>query len=68
MRKPPYYTYYSKTRLFIHKLVTGKYFDVAISGVIGLNVITMSLEYYQMPQVSTGDPWSVKLEWCRRFK
>lgn len=52
MRKPPYYTYYSKTRLFIHKLVTGKYFDVAISGVIGLNVITMSLEYYQMPQVS----------------
>ena len=52
MRKPPYYTYYSKTRLFVHKLVTGKYFDVAISGVIGLNVITMSLEYYQMPQVS----------------
>lgn len=50
MRKPPYYTYYSKIRLFIHRLVTGKYFDVAISGVIGLNVITMSLEHYQMPQ------------------
>lgn len=52
MREPPYYIGYGPTRMFIHSLVTGKYFDVAISAVIGLNVITMSLEYYQMPYVS----------------
>ncbi|RWS29033.1 voltage-dependent T-type calcium channel subunit alpha-1G-like protein, partial [Leptotrombidium deliense] len=49
MREPPYYYGYSRFRLFIHSVVTGKYFDVGISFVIGLNVITMSLEYYEMP-------------------
>jgi len=29
--------------------VTNKYFDVIIAAVIGLNVVTMSLEYYEMP-------------------
>ena len=44
---------YGPTRLVIHKMVTSKYFDLAISAVIGLNVITMAMEFYMMPMVST---------------
>ena len=33
-------------------MVTSKYFDLAISAVIGLNVITMAMEFYMMPRVS----------------
>ena len=51
MREPPYFIGYSRFRLFIHSIVTGKYFDLVIAAVIGLNVITMSLEYYMMPIV-----------------
>ena len=29
-----------------------KYFDLVIAGVIGLNVVSMSLEYYMMPSVN----------------
>ena len=50
---------YSSARLVIHKMVTSKYFDLAISAVIGLNVITMAMEFYMMPDVSSlncGDP------------
>ena len=43
---------YSPARLVIHKMVTSKYFDLAISAVIGLNVITMAMEFYMMPSVS----------------
>ena len=46
---------YSSARLVIHKMVTSKYFDLAISAVIGLNVITMAMEFYMMPDVSIGD-------------
>lgn len=49
MHEPPYYTGYSPLRLFVHNVVTSKYFDLAIAAVIGLNVITMALEYYMMP-------------------
>ncbi|CAH1794430.1 unnamed protein product [Owenia fusiformis] len=49
MREPPYWANYGKYRLFIHKIVTSKYFDLAIAGVIGLNVITMAMEFYMMP-------------------
>lgn len=49
MHEPPYYTNYSALRLFVHNVVTSKYFDLAIAAVIGLNVITMALEYYMMP-------------------
>ena len=31
--------------------VTSKYFDLGISAVIGLNVITMAMEFYMMPPV-----------------
>lgn len=49
MRRPPYYTNYSRSRLVIHNVVTSKYFDLAIAAVIGLNVVTMAMEFYLMP-------------------
>lgn len=49
MHEPPYYTNYSPLRMFVHNVVTSKYFDLAISAVIGLNVVTMALEYHMMP-------------------
>ena len=52
MMERPYYMDYSPFRLIIHKMVTSKYFDLAISAVIGLNVITMAMEFYMMPDVS----------------
>ena len=52
LNRPPYWADYSKGRLLVHTVVNSKYFDLAIAGVIGLNVITMAMEYYMMPQVS----------------
>ncbi|KAL5282751.1 CACNA1G family protein [Megaselia abdita] len=49
MHEPPYYTNYSPTRMLVHNVCTSKYFDLAIAAVIGLNVVTMALEYYMMP-------------------
>ncbi|KAG1673043.1 Voltage-dependent T-type calcium channel subunit alpha-1G [Nymphon striatum] len=49
MRETKYYESYSRPRLFIHSIVTSKYFDLAIAAVIGLNVVTMALEFYKMP-------------------
>ncbi|XP_013787213.2 voltage-dependent T-type calcium channel subunit alpha-1H-like, partial [Limulus polyphemus] len=49
IREPPYYINFSKPRLFIHNIVTSKYFDLAIAAVIGLNVVTMAMEFYMMP-------------------
>ncbi|KAI4797553.1 hypothetical protein KUCAC02_025005, partial [Chaenocephalus aceratus] len=46
----PYYSDYSPTRLLIHKLCTSTYLDLFISIIIGLNVITMSMEHYQQPK------------------
>ena len=51
MMERPYYMDYSSARLVVHKMVTSKYFDLAISAVIGLNVITMAMEFYMMPDV-----------------
>ncbi|KYN07935.1 Voltage-dependent T-type calcium channel subunit alpha-1G [Cyphomyrmex costatus] len=53
MHEPPYYTRYSKARLFVHNVVTSKYFDLAIAAVIGLNVVTMAMEFYMMPKALT---------------
>ncbi|XP_043464929.1 voltage-dependent T-type calcium channel subunit alpha-1H isoform X1 [Leptopilina heterotoma] len=53
LHEPPYYNNYSKVRLFIHNVVTSKYFDLAIAAVIGLNVVTMALEFYMMPKALT---------------
>ena len=49
MMERPYYIDFGTFRLITHKLVTSKYFDLAISAVIGLNVITMAMEFYMMP-------------------
>ncbi|CAL8282606.1 unnamed protein product [Merluccius merluccius] len=46
----PYYSDYSPTRLLIHKMCTSQYLDLFITIVIGLNVITMSMEHYQQPR------------------
>ena len=51
LRELPYWSGYSKPRLLLHAVVTSKYFDLCIAGVIGLNVITMALEFYLMPDV-----------------
>ncbi|ENN71071.1 hypothetical protein YQE_12005, partial [Dendroctonus ponderosae] len=51
MNEPPYYINYPPWRLFIHKIVTSKYFDLAIAAVIGLNVVTMATESYRMPTI-----------------
>ncbi|XP_075240799.1 voltage-dependent T-type calcium channel subunit alpha-1G-like isoform X6 [Convolutriloba macropyga] len=48
--RAPYHTNYGPMRLFIHNLVMSAYFDLAIAAVIIVNVITMSIEHYNMPQ------------------
>lgn len=53
MHEPPYYDNYSKPRLLVHNVVTSKYFDLAIAAVIGLNVVTMAMEFYMMPKALT---------------
>ncbi|XP_053153945.1 voltage-dependent T-type calcium channel subunit alpha-1G isoform X2 [Hemicordylus capensis] len=47
----PYYSNYSRFRLLIHQMCTTHYLDLFITGVIGLNVITMAMEHYQQPKV-----------------
>ena len=37
--------------MLLYSVTVSKYFDLAIAGVIGLNVITMALEFYLMPKV-----------------
>lgn len=51
MREPPYFINYGRIRMFVNRVVTGKYFDAIIAAIIGFNVITMSLEHYEMPMV-----------------
>ncbi|XP_017525008.3 voltage-dependent T-type calcium channel subunit alpha-1G isoform X23 [Manis javanica] len=47
----PYYSDYSRLRLLVHHLCTSHYLDLFITGVIGLNVVTMAMEHYQQPQI-----------------
>ncbi|XP_075701680.1 voltage-dependent T-type calcium channel subunit alpha-1G isoform X7 [Rhinoderma darwinii] len=47
----PYYSEYSHPRLLIHHMCTSHYLDLFITGVIGLNVVTMAMEHYQQPKV-----------------
>ncbi|KAL0992517.1 hypothetical protein UPYG_G00094400 [Umbra pygmaea] len=46
----PYYADYSPIRLTIHKLCTSNYLDLFITIIIGINVVTMSMEHYNQPQ------------------
>lgn len=49
----PYYATYCPTRLLIHSMCTSHYLDIFITFIICLNVVTMSLEHYNQPTVST---------------
>ena len=57
MREVPYYAHFSPWRRRLHDVCNSKYFDLIIAAVIGLNVVTMSLEFYLMPPVS-DEEWS----------
>ncbi|KRZ31326.1 Voltage-dependent T-type calcium channel subunit alpha-1H [Trichinella pseudospiralis] len=48
-KKLPYWYHYGPVRMYLHGIVTSKYFDLAISAVIGVNVITMAMEFHMMP-------------------
>ncbi|MCP9265401.1 Voltage-dependent T-type calcium channel subunit alpha-1I [Dirofilaria immitis] len=48
-KSQPYWHNYGPTRLFLNNVVTSKYFDLAIAAVIGVNVISMAMEFYMMP-------------------
>ncbi|KAL3103108.1 hypothetical protein niasHS_002294 [Heterodera schachtii] len=45
----PYWHRYGPFRLFTHGVITSKYFDLAIAAVIGVNVVSMAMEFYMMP-------------------
>ncbi|XP_063315039.1 voltage-dependent T-type calcium channel subunit alpha-1G [Pelobates fuscus] len=47
----PYYSDYSHPRLLIHQMCTSHYLDLFITGVIGLNVVTMAMEHYRQPKI-----------------
>lgn len=47
----PYYHNYGPTRMAIHNIIASKYFDLAIAAVIGVNVISMAMEYHLMPNI-----------------
>uniref|UniRef100_A0A8C2XT26 Voltage-dependent T-type calcium channel subunit alpha n=1 Tax=Cyclopterus lumpus TaxID=8103 RepID=A0A8C2XT26_CYCLU len=61
-QKLPYYTSYGRTRLAIHTLCTSHYLDLAITFIICINVITMSLEHYSQPQ-----SLETTLKYCNYF-
>uniref|UniRef100_A0A1I8GAZ5 Voltage-dependent T-type calcium channel subunit alpha-1G n=1 Tax=Macrostomum lignano TaxID=282301 RepID=A0A1I8GAZ5_9PLAT len=50
IREIPYWAGYSRWRHTIHSFVDSKYFDLVIATIIGLNVITMAMEFYLMPK------------------
>ncbi|CAF1185290.1 unnamed protein product [Rotaria sordida] len=49
IRELPYYTRFPLWRKCLHDVYVSKYFDLIITAIIILNVVTMSLEYYSMP-------------------
>ncbi|XP_039669618.1 LOW QUALITY PROTEIN: voltage-dependent T-type calcium channel subunit alpha-1I-like [Perca fluviatilis] len=61
-QKLPYYASYGRIRLAIHNLCTSHYLDLAITFIICINVITMSLEHYSQPQ-----SLETTLKYCNYF-
>ena len=53
-QRRPYYADYSPTRRSIHSLCTSHYLDLFITFIIGVNVITRSMEHYNQPKVGLG--------------
>lgn len=48
----PYCLKYSNIRRKLHDLVINPYFDLIITAFVGCNVLSMAIEYYNMPEVS----------------
>uniref|UniRef100_A0A8C4PW99 Voltage-dependent T-type calcium channel subunit alpha n=1 Tax=Eptatretus burgeri TaxID=7764 RepID=A0A8C4PW99_EPTBU len=48
--KPPYWAKYSAVRRYIHRFCTSSYLELSISIIIGLNVLTMSVEHFKQPE------------------
>lgn len=53
LSEEPFYALYAKRRMFVYSMVTNKFFDMAVSLIIFLNVISMAVEHYRMSQVRT---------------
>ncbi|XP_042294491.1 voltage-dependent T-type calcium channel subunit alpha-1H isoform X2 [Sceloporus undulatus] len=49
-QRRPYYADYSPVRRHIHTLCTSHYLDLFITFIIGVNVITMSMEHFNQPK------------------
>ncbi|NWV02130.1 CAC1H protein, partial [Upupa epops] len=49
-QRRPYYADYSPARKYIHTLCPSHYLDLFITFIIGVNVITMSMEHYNQPK------------------
>ncbi|XP_013915000.1 PREDICTED: voltage-dependent T-type calcium channel subunit alpha-1H-like [Thamnophis sirtalis] len=49
-QRRPYYADYSPARKYIHSLCTSHYLDLFITFIIGVNVITMSMEHFDQPK------------------
>uniref|UniRef100_A0A915K0X9 Ion transport domain-containing protein n=1 Tax=Romanomermis culicivorax TaxID=13658 RepID=A0A915K0X9_ROMCU len=49
-RELPYWYHYGPNRMYLHTIIMSKYFDLAIAAVIGVNVLTMAMEFYAMPK------------------
>lgn len=69
-QRRPYYADYSPTRRSIHTLCTSHYLDLFITFIIGVNVITMSMEHYNQPKVglAVSTHWSPCLQACGRWR
>ena len=51
-RQIPYHLKYGARRKRLHDRVLHPYFDLVITAFVGCNVLTMAVEYYDMPHVS----------------
>lgn len=58
-QRRPYYADYSPVRKYIHTLCTSHYLDLFITFIIGVNVITMSMEHFNQPKVKALRLWSL---------
>ncbi len=54
----PYYADYSPLRRSIHTVCTSNYLDLFITIIIFTNLLTMSMEHYNQPQVTMATPSS----------
>ncbi|CAK8686115.1 unnamed protein product [Clavelina lepadiformis] len=45
-----YYERYGRVRLALHQFCMNKYFELGVSAVIGINIVTMATEHYNQPK------------------